>query len=676
MAAEGKSEERPRSKSRVPSKLRYVEAERIVCATVALKRVHRCDDNVVTVSSRGIQLWSDTGLELSEHLPLSVTSSLRRGNYLFLAQGDRSVLVWRLSPWQQAAKLEVAHKSKISGLAYFDSHLYACGSDGRLAAWYVGGLFERKRKHERRARHPVFEIEEDDLEPASTQAVSLGASRVASLGKPLHCVVALAGGLPGEGAAGGALAVGTEDGNIVYLSAEDLDVITTVQAHTSPLAHITYFEKKGLLFTSSARGRICGWKVGTSDRLLKIRTKGNVHEMVVKKGHIYATSGEKIIRCSISSGKRASPFVGHTGEIVKLRATKNCLFSGSVDGTLRQWDVSSGKCIAVFVGHLLSVRDFHVYETPTDMDSCMPQRSCSEVPGKKKAISMRGSDSLLFSQSVQRSGSGSYAVSVFRGPVDPAARPRHRVSRKRSGDEPPAELIILTASDDTTWRRWKTQDGTLTELEEILLEEEKLDEEHAPPPEEKIPFNVFGARSMGHVGPGMARWSKLSTWEYTGNLSSPESQGKSSPKEVAEDGIHAPSNTPRMLSDNESGSRPASPHGVRWDRRFEYLSRSPRMLALSNIHQAPLGASPRDNNDDYPGSDGCESCGSVSGDEMPYTVPFSSPKGFSSVMQQQHSPVPEAAAAILAVNPSAALSLSRRDSSGRGERRSRKPFNR
>lgn len=631
----------------------------------------------LSLRARAVRTLTLQGLELSEHLPLSITSSLRRGNYLFLAQADRSVLVWEMEPWRQAGRLEAAHKSKISGMAFVDSHLYACGTDGRLAAWDVD-LFEQSNKKSRRARHPVFEIEEDDS-TSPAQPVSIGASRVAPLGSALHCIAAVPDGLAESAhSSPGVLAVGSEDGEILYVSAEDLAVATTVQAHLSPVMQLTYFEEKRLLFSSSGRSRICGWKAGTSDRILKVRTKGNVQEMVVKKDYLYATSGDKIIRCSIITGKRATALVGHTGDIVRLRVTKNCLFSGAVDGTLRQWDLSSGKCINVFVGHLLSVRDFHVYPTPTVRGPCVPQRSCSEAVGKKTVINMRGSDSLLFNQSVQRSGSGSYAVSVFGGGKretrEEAAKPR----RKRSGDEAPQELIILTASDDTTWRRWKTQDGTLTELEELLEEEEKLEEEPAPA-EETVPFAVFGARSMGHVGPGMAKWSKLSQWEYTGNLSSPDRQTKTprsprSPKEGL-DGTHAPSNTPRVLSDSDHGSRPSSPGGVRWDRRFEYLSRSPRMLALSNL-TAPY--SPRDNMSDDGGmpSDGCDSCGSVSGDEQPYQVPFSSPKGYPSIVLAERSPVPEAAAAMLAVNPSAALTLSRKGGSPARRHSRKKPFDR
>ena len=55
----------------------------------------------------------------------------------------------------------------------------------------------------------------------------------------------------------------------------------------------------------------------------------------------------------VSSGKCLSTFEGHTGQVtsVALSADGRWVLSGSMDKTLRLWDVTSGKCTRPFGGH-------------------------------------------------------------------------------------------------------------------------------------------------------------------------------------------------------------------------------------------------------------------------------------------------------------------------------------
>ncbi|KAI9324791.1 quinon protein alcohol dehydrogenase-like superfamily [Zopfochytrium polystomum] len=51
---------------------------------------------------------------------------------------------------------------------------------------------------------------------------------------------------------------------------------------------------------------------------------------------------------------------GHSNAVSCVAVTGGCIYSGSKDGTIKEWDIESGKCLRTFVGHTRWVRSICV----------------------------------------------------------------------------------------------------------------------------------------------------------------------------------------------------------------------------------------------------------------------------------------------------------------------------
>ncbi|PRP87089.1 NB-ARC domain-containing protein [Planoprotostelium fungivorum] len=84
-----------------------------------------------------------------------------------------------------------------------------------------------------------------------------------------------------------------------------------------------------------------------------------VHLLKYDNGFVYsASSEENEIRCWKAAGSSARPacrFIGHTAGITVVKIRNNILYSGSLDTSVRLWDVTSGKQIQCLTPHVKGV---------------------------------------------------------------------------------------------------------------------------------------------------------------------------------------------------------------------------------------------------------------------------------------------------------------------------------
>jgi len=77
-------------------------------------------------------------------------------------------------------------------------------------------------------------------------------------------------------------------------------------------------------------------------------------QIFIKSPKLYANAPgdlSRVAEFSLESGELVREFVGHSDDVNALFATSKRLFSGSKDGTVREWSLDSGICTRTFPDH-------------------------------------------------------------------------------------------------------------------------------------------------------------------------------------------------------------------------------------------------------------------------------------------------------------------------------------
>ncbi|CAN0871079.1 Zinc finger CCCH domain-containing protein 17 [Linum grandiflorum] len=125
---------------------------------------------------------------------------------------------------------------------------------------------------------------------------------------------------------GGKIGCMTTEDDWLYVGMESMVKVWNVRSgalHTlaGPVGqvHALDLDDFGHVFAAAQDGRIWAWKTDSDEQ-------GNIFQP-------------------------AASLIGHTSAVTSLRFGAGMMFSGSIDGTIKVWDIKTSECIATFKGH-------------------------------------------------------------------------------------------------------------------------------------------------------------------------------------------------------------------------------------------------------------------------------------------------------------------------------------
>eukprot|EP01063_Lacrimia_lanifica_P022152 TRINITY_DN2982_c1_g1_i1.p1 TRINITY_DN2982_c1_g1~~TRINITY_DN2982_c1_g1_i1.p1 ORF type:complete len:451 (+),score=150.16 TRINITY_DN2982_c1_g1_i1:170-1522(+) len=160
------------------------------------------------------------------------------------------------------------------------------------------------------------------------------------------------------------LYAGGEDGEVRKWDDTGFLYPTEFKGHTKTVTCLITNEGGDLIISGAADNKVCVWRSNgekvkeltalyTAPRALLLKDDALV--VSDSTGNVYSFanwSGEEPATHTVLSG--------HRDTVVAMRSLESGFYTGSYDGTIRQWDFAAGKVTAVFSGHDGHVRGFAV----------------------------------------------------------------------------------------------------------------------------------------------------------------------------------------------------------------------------------------------------------------------------------------------------------------------------
>ncbi|KAI3656330.1 hypothetical protein MP638_001374 [Amoeboaphelidium occidentale] len=119
---------------------------------------------------------------------------------------------------------------------------------------------------------------------------------------------------------------GNNDTSISKFDAKNLEIITTIKAHSGPVTVLGQFENQ--LISGSEDNSIRTWNIDSMNLVLDL--------------------------------KRDLSRLGHLGSVTSIYVEGDILFSGSTDTTVKRWDLSTGRVTFTYTGHAMKVTRVYV----------------------------------------------------------------------------------------------------------------------------------------------------------------------------------------------------------------------------------------------------------------------------------------------------------------------------
>jgi len=147
------------------------------------------------------------------------------------------------------------------------------------------------------------------------------------------------------------------DKQIIEWDLETKQKTKIYQGHETPVIYNTYFNDGTHLLSLSTDNTFKVWNTDTGICLSTLQSMVNITTelKIDSKNCIYFGCEDGSIRyCDLQRPGIIMQFTGHSALIssIELCEEENTLFSGSADCTVRQWDLKTGGCTFAFAGHL------------------------------------------------------------------------------------------------------------------------------------------------------------------------------------------------------------------------------------------------------------------------------------------------------------------------------------
>ena len=262
------------------------------------------------------------------------------------------------------------HKAAVRDVCFSaDGTLLAsAGSDNIIRIWNTadGTLLKTLEGHSR----PVSSI---DISPDGTMLASAGADNTVRLwnlsdGQPVSV-------MPGGerflfdvqfSPDGKKIAFGSDDGTVTLRSISGPPVVNTLQGHSTSVDCLDFSPDGSILASGSRDGTIKIWNLADNTEIRTLQRKELFQEKFISPagvsslafipngmGLVSGSSDGMLIFWNVSTGEEVTRLEGHTGRVlsVNFNPVKPILVSGGEDKTITLWDLSTFKKISSFHKH-------------------------------------------------------------------------------------------------------------------------------------------------------------------------------------------------------------------------------------------------------------------------------------------------------------------------------------
>lgn len=147
--------------------------------------------------------------------------------------------------------------------------------------------------------------------------------------------------------------ISIENGILECWNLDDQSRIFSVSAHNKLITSIKIISKKYVL-TSSKDANIILWNYETGEKVRSfLGHRSKVFRLKMISDTKFASCSEDKTSCiwDLGSEKYVRMLVGHQSKILNMKYANNTLITGSMDCTIRYWDVNTGRNTKVLKGH-------------------------------------------------------------------------------------------------------------------------------------------------------------------------------------------------------------------------------------------------------------------------------------------------------------------------------------
>lgn len=241
------------------------------------------------------------------------------GDHLLSSSWDGTLRIWDLETGKEIRRID-AHEGSVQGIAMAkDGTVASAGTDGTVRLWNLE-TGEQLACLEGHAK----------LEPRGFVAFSPDGNGLVSESEKDHTMRLWTRGRGGDWDLGGEL-----------------------EGHTDTVTHARWLADGRRIASVSYDGTLRIWDATAREAQRTYPTKGQLCGVAELEGARYlATGGEEIRQWDLVLADQSDPAEGHDLSVNSVRFSHNGarLFSGGEDGTVREWDIESGRqrrCIDV-----------------------------------------------------------------------------------------------------------------------------------------------------------------------------------------------------------------------------------------------------------------------------------------------------------------------------------------
>jgi len=301
-----------------------------------------------------VKVWdATTGKELrtiNGHPNYPATSVCFSPDGKFIASGgdDHMVKVWDAATGQELRVLK-GHTYYVVSVSFSpDGKRLASGSyDQTVKVWDVatGQDLRTLERHTNQLNQVCFTPDSKLLACADDKAVKLWD---AATGQEIRSFQSHAGGSKSIcfSPKGKHLACGGNDRTVRVCDATTGQAILTLKGHTNTVTRVCYSPDGKRLASSSSDGTVKVWDTGTWEELRTLKIAGVAGSICFSPNgeHLAGATGQEASIWNLDTGQVIHTLKGHANGVESLcfGANGQVLISGSLDSTIKVWDVATG----------------------------------------------------------------------------------------------------------------------------------------------------------------------------------------------------------------------------------------------------------------------------------------------------------------------------------------------
>eukprot|EP01090_Pellita_catalonica_P018997 TRINITY_DN6303_c0_g1_i1.p1 TRINITY_DN6303_c0_g1~~TRINITY_DN6303_c0_g1_i1.p1 ORF type:complete len:450 (-),score=27.01 TRINITY_DN6303_c0_g1_i1:125-1474(-) len=283
--------------------------------------------------------------------PISAKNVIVKNNYAWINTNDNCIIAWNIHDPNMYVKYS-GHTKWITTFLIKSRRIYTCSADATCRVWTVTDAKEKKKK-KKNAPKPAFDTASlvDYSKPRYVEGKFLFSLEGHTDTVTCVCFV--------------------EDCNLVCTGSADNTIRCWTDHGKKPVCvHVleghddwvyALVEHNDTLLSGSRDRTIRIWDPRIGVQLQVIELVSMVTSMKIMGDICYTACRESAARdfnifsVNVRTGKIGLCFEGHQGKIKSYIIEGSTMVTCSTDNTVRQWDLKSGACVAIFRGHYAPV---------------------------------------------------------------------------------------------------------------------------------------------------------------------------------------------------------------------------------------------------------------------------------------------------------------------------------